>query len=87
MLDELRTAAIEGLYEVDRGFTMIVAHGVAAWEKVIAAREPVVRRPTVTGVLETKIRIWVEVLVDQLVARLDEQVRARCTRRDTSSRR
>lgn len=38
------TGAIEGLYEVDRGFTMTVARGVAAWEKVIAAREPVVRR-------------------------------------------
>jgi Fic family protein len=38
------TGAIEGLYEVDRGFTFTVAHGVAAWEQVIAAREPVVRR-------------------------------------------
>lgn len=38
------TGAIEGLYEVDRGFTMTVARGVAAWEKVIAAREPIVRR-------------------------------------------
>lgn len=38
------TGAIEGLYEVDRGFTMTVARGVAAWEKVLAAREPVVRR-------------------------------------------
>ncbi|MFL6130489.1 MAG: Fic family protein [Mycobacteriales bacterium] len=38
------TGAIEGLYEVDRGFTMTVARGVAAWEKVIASREPVVRR-------------------------------------------
>jgi fido (protein-threonine AMPylation protein) len=38
------TGAIEGLYEVDRGFTFTVARGVAAWEKVIAAREPVVRR-------------------------------------------
>src|SRR5215213_5702918 len=27
------TGAIEGLYEVDRGFTMTVARGVAAWEK------------------------------------------------------
>jgi hypothetical protein len=38
------TGAIEGLYEVDRGFTFTVARGVTAWEKVIAAREPVVRR-------------------------------------------
>lgn len=38
------TGAIEGLYEVDRGFTMTVARGVAAWEEVLAAREPVVRR-------------------------------------------
>lgn len=38
------TGAIEGLYEVDRGFTMTVARGVAAWERVLAAREPVVRR-------------------------------------------
>ena len=38
------TGAIEGLYQVDRGFTMTVARGVAAWEKVIAAREPVVRQ-------------------------------------------
>jgi Fic family protein len=38
------TGAIEGLYEVDRGFTYTVARGVAAWEKVLAEREPVVRR-------------------------------------------
>lgn len=38
------TGAIEGMYEVDRGFTLTVAVGTAAWEKVIAAREPIVRR-------------------------------------------
>ena len=38
------TGAIEGLYEVDRGFTMTIARGVAAWKRVLAAREPVVRR-------------------------------------------
>lgn len=37
------TGAIEGLYEVDRGFTMTVAIRGAAWEAVVAAREPVVR--------------------------------------------
>lgn len=38
------TGAIEGLYEVDRGFTMTVAVATSAWEAVIAAREPIVRR-------------------------------------------
>jgi Fic family protein len=43
-LAAIDTGAIEGLYEVDRGFTMTVAIEAAAWEAVLNAREPVVRR-------------------------------------------
>jgi Fic family protein len=43
-LAAIDTGAIEGLYEVDRGFTMTVAVEGAAWEAAIDAREPVVRR-------------------------------------------
>jgi Fic family protein len=43
-LAAIDTGAIEGLYEVDRGFTMTVAAEAAAWEAAIDAREPVVRR-------------------------------------------
>jgi Fic family protein len=43
-LAAIDTGAIEGLYEVDRGFTMTVAVEAAAWEAVLNAREPVVRR-------------------------------------------
>jgi Fic family protein len=43
-LAAIDTGAIEGLYEVDRGFTMTVAVEAAAWERAIDAREPVVRR-------------------------------------------
>lgn len=43
-LAAIDTGAIEGLYEVDRGFTMTVAVQSATWEAAIDAREPVVRR-------------------------------------------
>jgi Fic family protein len=43
-LAAIDTGAIEGLYEVDRGFTLTVAVESAAWEAAIDAREPVVRR-------------------------------------------
>lgn len=43
-LAAIDTGAIEGLYDVDRGFTMTVAAEAAAWEAAIDAREPVVRR-------------------------------------------
>jgi Fic family protein len=43
-LAAIDTGAIEGLYDVDRGFTMTVAVEAAAWEAAIEAREPVVRR-------------------------------------------
>ena len=37
------TNAIEGIYEVDRGFTRTVATQAAAWEAIMAARGPHVR--------------------------------------------
>ncbi|RFZ21371.1 hypothetical protein VIMS_00489 [Mycobacterium marinum] len=37
------TNAIEGLYEVDRGFTRTIATQAAAWESVMDARGPHVR--------------------------------------------
>jgi Fic family protein len=43
-LAAIDTGAIEGLYEVDRGFTMTIAVEAAAWEAALNAREPVVRR-------------------------------------------
>jgi Fic family protein len=43
-LAAIDTGAIEGLYEVDRGFTLTIAVEAAAWEAVLNAREPVVRR-------------------------------------------
>ena len=43
-LAAIDTGAIEGLYDVDRGFTLSVAVKTAAWEALIDAREPIVRR-------------------------------------------
>jgi len=43
-LAAIDTGAIEGLYEVDRGFTMTIAVEAAAWEAALDARAPVVRR-------------------------------------------
>jgi hypothetical protein len=43
-LAAIDTGAIDGLYEVDRHFTMTVGLGAAACEAAIDAREPVVRR-------------------------------------------
>jgi Fic family protein len=43
-LAAIDTGAIEGLYDVDRGFTMTVAVQSATWEAALDAREPVVRR-------------------------------------------
>ena len=43
-LAAIDTGAIEGLYDVDRGFTLSVAVKIAVWEALIDAREPIVRR-------------------------------------------
>ena len=79
------TGAIEGLYEVDRGFTMTVARGVAAWEKVIAAREPAATELGVAAYQQIGVRVRrpnSEVPVLQLVA-VEDTSRLAVELRDT----
>ena len=51
------TGAIEGLYEVDRGFTMTIALQTAAWEAVLDARGEKVR-----SLIESQMRAYDYVL-------------------------